>query len=50
MEEEEESRINEKRAKRDAEEEEITREELVEQLKKLKKGKAPGENGIKNEA
>lgn len=31
-------------------EEEITREEMIEQLKKLKKGKAPGENGIENEA
>lgn len=32
------------------EEKEITREELINQLKKLKKRKALGENGIENEA
>ena len=51
VEEKENSRIDEERAKRDEEEEEeISKEELIEQLKKLKKGKAPGENGIENEA
>ncbi|XP_070162472.1 golgin subfamily A member 6-like protein 22 [Polyergus mexicanus] len=30
--------------------EEITKEELMKQLKRLKRGKAPGENGIENEA
>lgn len=30
--------------------EEIIKEELVEQLRKLKRGKAPGENGIESEA
>lgn len=34
----------------EAGEEEITKEELVEQLRKLEKGKAPGENGIENKA
>lgn len=32
------------------EKEEITREEIIEQLKKLKRGKASGENEIENEA
>lgn len=36
--------------KEEEEEEHITKEELIEHLKKLKKGKAPGENGIENEA
>lgn len=36
--------------KRKEEEEGITQEELVKQLRNLKKGKAPGENGIENEA
>ena len=31
-------------------EEEFGREEIIKQLRKLKKGKAPGENGIENEA
>lgn len=30
--------------------EEITREELIETLKKLKRAKTPGEDGIENEA
>lgn len=29
---------------------EITREEVIEQIRKLKKEKTPGQNGIKNEA
>lgn len=32
------------------EEEEIIKEEIIEQLRKLKKEKAPGENGIEDEA
>jgi len=39
-----------KRERSEEEKEEITKEELVKQLRKLKKGKAPGENGIENEA
>lgn len=39
-------KIQEKREKCYEEEEEIIREEIIEQLRKLKKEKAPGENGI----
>jgi len=39
-----------KRERSEKEKEEITKEELVKQLRKLKKEKAPGENGIENEA
>ena len=30
--------------------EDMTDEEIIKQLRELKKGKAPGENGIENEA
>lgn len=47
-----EERREEKEEEEEEEEEEITKEEVIKQLKKLKKGKAPGENvlnGIENE-
>lgn len=47
---EEERREEERIQKIDEEDEEISREELIRQLRKLKKGKAPGKNGIENEA
>lgn len=51
MEDGEEERIEEReREKEGDEEQEISVEEVVKHLKKLKKGKAPGENGIENEA
>lgn len=40
----------EREEKKEEKEENITKEEIVRQLKKLKKGKAPGEDGIENEA
>lgn len=52
-EQEEEDRGKNEREKREREgegEEEIIREDLIQQLKKLKRKKAPGENGIENEA
>lgn len=49
-EEKEEEKKTEKEEEKKKEEEKITKEEFVEHLKKLKKGKAPGENEIKNEA
>lgn len=49
-EEEEIQRTEEENEEISKEDEEISKEELVRQLKKLKKGKAPGENGIENEA
>ncbi|XP_067209997.1 uncharacterized protein [Linepithema humile] len=45
-----ERREEERIQKTDEEDKEISREELVRQLRKLKKGKTPGENGIENEA
>lgn len=39
-----------KEEEKEEEKEEITKEEVVKQLKKLKKGKAQRDNGIKNEA
>lgn len=48
-EEEEERRGKEGERKKRKTEEEITREELIQQLRKLKRRKAPGENGIENE-
>lgn len=50
MEEEAEKREEEKAEKDGEEKEEITRKELINQLRRLKKAKAPGENGIENEA
>ncbi|XP_020298507.1 uncharacterized protein LOC109862780 [Pseudomyrmex gracilis] len=50
MEEEEEREEENRKGKSNEEIEEITKEELVKQLRKLKKGKALGENRIENEA
>ncbi|XP_036144952.1 UPF0329 protein ECU05_1680/ECU11_0050-like [Monomorium pharaonis] len=49
-EEKKEKREERKEEKEMANKEEITKEELAEQLRELKKGKAPGENEIENEA
>lgn len=43
-------KIQEEREECYEEEEEIIREEIIEQLRKLKKEKAPGKNGIEDEA
>jgi len=50
LEEKKEKEETDKMERNEEEKEEITKEELVKQLRKLKKGKAPGENGIENEA
>lgn len=46
---EKEEKEEEKEKKEEEENEDISREEIIIQLRKLKKGKAPGENGIENE-
>lgn len=46
--EKEEEEVKEK--KEEEEEDKITKEEIILQLRRLKKGRAPGENGIENEA
>jgi len=48
--EEEKKEAEDKMERSEEEKEEIMKKELVKQLRKLKKGKAPGENGIENEA
>lgn len=48
--EEERREMEEREEKKEEKEENITKEEIVRQLKKLKKGKAPEEDGIENEA
>lgn len=48
--EEERREMEEREEKKEEEEENITKEKIVRQLKKLKRGKVPGEDGIENEA
>lgn len=45
-----EEKEEEKEKKEEEEDEDISRKEIIIQLRKLKKRKAPGENGIENEA
>lgn len=48
--EEEKEKDEEEEENKEEEDEEITKQELVKQLKKMKKRKAPGDNKIENEA